>query len=177
MKLLVKHIKKDRIGEIIKNNSKTYTVKTLKNGYTTIYEEVLWKKQDTESYIEPIKEKSFYDKMREKNMEDAKNLPTTPKEASQAILYLKMAIIDRVEKIENRTTDKLCTFREPSGRFGFTEEYVNILMQVAYDEGHKRATKDLTSTYNNSTIRMKNALDKIKDALDDADWIEYQNNY
>jgi hypothetical protein len=181
MKTLVKHLKNERIGEIIKENPKTFLVKTLKVGYETIYEKVLWKKEDVSSYTEPVKEKSFYDKMRERNMEDAKNLPTTPKEASQTILLLKMAIIDRVEKIEKRDhkEDNIFTFREKStDRFGFTENYVNILMQMAYDEGHKNATETLTKRYNSSTQLMKDALDKIKDALDDANWIEECNcNY
>jgi hypothetical protein len=178
--LKVKNIKKDKIGEIIKENPKTFLVKTLKDGYTTIYENVLWNKDFCIEYIEPVKEKSFYDKMREKNMEDAKKLPTTPKEASQFILYLKMAIIDRVEKIEKRDhkEDNIFTFRDKTNdQFGFTENYVNILMQIAYDEGHKRATNDLNSEHNNSISNMKSALDKIKDALDDADWIEYPDNY
>jgi len=180
MAQMVKHIKSERIGEIIKENPKTYLVKTLKEGYTTIYDEESWKKEHTELYIVPPKEKSFYDKMRERNMEDAKNLPTTPKEASQTILWLKMAIIDRVEKIEKRDhkEDKIFTFRDKTNdQFGFTENYVNILMQMAYDEGDKRATEDLKSRHENSTKTMKAALDKIKDALDDADWIEYPECY
>jgi len=176
MKKLVKNTKKDKIGEIISEHSKTYRVKTLKDGYSTIYEEVLWGKNLCVEYIEPVKEKSFYDKMRERNMEDAKNLPTTPKEASQTILWLKMAIIDRVEEIENRKD--IFTFRDKTNdRFGFTENYVDVLMQMAYDEGHKRATEDLKSRHENSSKTMKAALDKIKDALDDADWIDYPEYY
>ncbi len=176
MKKLVKNTKKDKIGEIISEHSKTYRVKTLKEGYSTIYEEVLWGKNLCVEYIEPVKEKSFYDKMRERNMEDAKNLPTTPKEVSQTILWLKMAIIDRVEEIENRKD--IFTFRDKTNdRFGFTENYVDVLMQMAYDEGHKRATEDLKSRHENSSKTMKAALDKIKDALDDADWIDYPECY
>lgn len=44
---------------------------------------------------------------------------------------------------------------------------------MAYDAGHKRATDDLTKRYNESSATMKKALDTIKDALDNADWIEY----
>ena len=174
---LVKHSKTGRIGEVIKENAVTFLVKTLKEGYETIYQEVLWKKQDVESYTEPVKEKSFYDKMRERNMEDAKNLPTSPQEISQTILWLKMAIIDRVEKIENRIDDKLCTFRDSKGKFGFTEEYVNVLMQMAYDEGHRRATDDLSSYHKRETSNMKSALDKIRDVLDDAGWIDNDEYY
>ncbi len=48
---------------------------------------------------------------------------------------------------------------------------------MAYNEGHKKATKDLTDSYNNSTMKMKNALDKIKDTLESIDWIEYPDPY
>jgi hypothetical protein len=176
---MVKHIKSERIGEIIKENPKTYLVKTLKEGYTTIYDEESWKKEYTELYIVPPKEESFYDKMRKRNMEDAQNLPQSPKEATQIILWLKMAIIDRIEKIEKRDNkeDEILTFRDKStGRFGFSENYVNILMQMAYDEGHKKATNNLTSNYENQIKNMKSSLDKIKDALDDVNWIDYSEN-
>jgi hypothetical protein len=175
----VKNIIKDRIGEIIKVNPKTFLVKTLKDGYTTIYEEVLWKKDICIEYIEPVKEKSYYDKMREKNMEDAKKLPKSPKEASQIILWLKMAIVDRIEKIENRNhkEDNIFTFRDKTtNQFGFSENYVNILMQMAYDEGHKKATNDLTKYYEDRIKNMKTSLDNIKNALDDVDWIDYDYN-
>lgn len=173
MKQLVKHLKTNRIGEIIKENPKTFLVKTLEEGYETIYEDILWKKQDVESYIEPIKEKSFYEKMKERNMEDAKNLPTTPKAVSQNILWLKAAILDRVEKIENRTNDDIRTFRDSiTDKLGFTEEYVNILMQMAYDEGYKLAEERVEEELKNRVLNMGNALNKIKDALDDADWID-----
>lgn len=137
---------------------------------------------ECEPYIEPPKEKSFYDKTREKNMEDAKKLPRSPEEIGQHILWLKMAVIDRIEKIENRVNNEICTFRtgkidDPNSKFGFTERYVNLLMHYAYEEGHKRATSDLTANYHRSTTSMKNALDKIKDALDDADWINYHEEY
>lgn len=173
---LIKHFKTGRIGEIIKENAKTFSVKTLKEGYETIYENVLWKKQDVDPYTEPVKEKSFYDKMREKNMEDAKNLPTSPQEASQTILWLKMAIIDRIEKIENRTNDELHTFRDSNGKFGFTEGYVNILMQMAYDEGHKKATNDLSTHHKNQISNMKLTIDKIIDTLEEGGFIDNECN-
>jgi hypothetical protein len=137
---------------------------------------------ECESYIEPPKEKSAYDKMRERNMEDAKKLPKSPEEIGQHILWLKMAVIDRIEKIENRVSDEICTFRtgkssDENYKFGFTEHYVNLLMHYAYEAGHKRATDDLTTNFNRSTTSMKAALNKIKDALDDADWIDYPETY
>lgn len=123
---------------------------------------------ECESYIEPPKEKSFYDKMRERNMEDAKKLSPTPKDVDQHILWLKMAVVDRVEKIENLTNDKICTFRQGE-KFGFTEEYVNLLMHYAYEAGKKNATESLTRSFESATKGMKNVIDAMVKALDDND--------
>lgn len=119
-------------------------------------------------------EKSFYDKLRERNMEDAKALPPTPKEVGQHILYLKMAVIDRVEKIENLTSEKLCTFRkgkfdDENSKFGFTEQYVNLLMHYAYEAGLK-ANED---KYKRATESMNKALEAITAIVDEAGYIDY----
>ena len=137
---------------------------------------------ECETYIEPVKEKSFYDKMRERNMEDAKKLPKSPKDIGQHILYLKMAVIDRVEKIENLVDDKIYTFtkaaKEPNvtsyrqssgGKFGFSEHYVNLLMHYAYEAGKQNATNSLTKSFTEQTNQMKNAIDAIVNALDTND--------
>lgn len=121
---------------------------------------------DCTPHVEPPKEKSFYDKMRERNMEDAKKLAPTPKEVGQHILWLKMAVIDRVEKIENLTNGDIFTFRSDN-KFGFTEPYVNLLMHYAYEAGKESATKKLESDFRNRTGSMKNAIDSIIKALDD----------
>jgi hypothetical protein len=131
---------------------------------------------ECESYIDPPKEKSFYDKMRERNMEDAKALPPTPKDISQHILWLKMAVIDRVDKIENLIGDNIYTFRkgnfdDPNSKFGFSEHYVNLLMHYAYEAGKKRATDDLTRQFEQTTQRMKSAMDGIIRALDEQDML------
>jgi len=121
----VKHIPSGDIFTVDKINPKSYVGKNV-NGW----KQVRLQKTDCEIYIEPVKEKSFYDKLRERNMEDAKNLPVSPKDISQHILYLKMAVIDRIEKIENRIDDKIYTFKKKEngddyGKFGFSEHYVN----------------------------------------------------
>lgn len=132
---------------------------------------------ECETYIEPIKEKSFYDKMRERNMEDAKKLPKTPKEIDQHILWLKMAVIDRVEKIENLVDDKIYTFKsKDDGKFGFSENYINLLMHYAYEAGKQNATNNLTKSFNEQTNQMKTAIDAIVNALDTNDLLPY-NDY
>lgn len=177
----VKHLP---TGDIIKIDKIT---KVFIHGYTSNTDSwwdsdrVKVRVADCETYVEPIKEKSFYDKMRERNMEDAKKLPKSPENIAQHILWLKMAVIDRVEKIENLVDDKIYTFTrkangDDDGKFGFSEHYVNLLMHYAYEAGKQNATDNLTKSYENSAKSMKNALDKIKDALDDAGWIEYSEN-
>jgi hypothetical protein len=130
---------------------------------------------ECETYIEPPKEKSPYEIMKERNMEDAKKLPSSPKEIGQHILWLKMAVIDRIEKIENVKDDKICTFRKGE-MFGFTEQYVNILMHYAYEAGKKRATDDLTRHFEVTTRDMKTAMDSIIKALDDNGLLPYEDN-
>ena len=137
---------------------------------------------ECESYIEPPKEKSAYDKMRERNMEDAKALSPTPKDIGQHILWLKMAVIDRVDKIENIKDEKIYTFRtgkfdDPNSKFGFSEHYVNILMHYAYEAGKKNATDSLTRQFTESTKHMKNAIDSIVHALDVNDLLPENDNY
>jgi hypothetical protein len=126
---------------------------------------------ECETYIEPVKEKSAYEKMKERSLEMAKKLSKTPKDIDQHILWLKMAVIDRVEKIENLVDDKICTFRtkEDGGKFGFTENYVNLLMHYAYEAGKQNATNNLTKSFNEQTNQMKTAIDAIVNALDAND--------
>jgi hypothetical protein len=113
--------------------------------------------------------------MRERNMEDAKKLAPTPKDVGQHILWLKMAVIDRVEKIENLKSDEIQTFRSGE-KFGFTEQYVNLLMHYAYEAGKKNATDSLTRSYETSTRDMKTAMDAIIKALDDNGLLPYEDN-
>lgn len=131
----------------------------------------------------PPKEKTFYEIYRERTIEMAKKLPAFPKETDQAILWLKSAIIEKVNTSDNIDESAIYTFRktnagqEGGGKFGFSEQYVNLLMEMAYNEGRRRATEEVTQSNKRSIDTMKAALDKIKDALDDADWIEYPECY
>ena len=136
-------------------------------------------------------EKSFYEKMKERHAEDAKNLGATPKEIGQHILWLKGAIIERIETVDTRLDDKVYTFRAHAGKeisiteaskltdpykFGFSENYVNLMLHFAYEAGKKRATEDLTRNFNESTRSMRDALDKIVSALDDNDLLPNTDN-
>lgn len=167
----VKHIPSGDIVTITKINPKTYAGKSTQHSYS---QQVRVNKTDCEIYIEPVKEKSFYDKMRERNMEDAKKLPKSPKDIGQHILWLKMAVIDRVEKIENLVDDKIYTFKQKEngddyGKFGFSEHYVNLLMHYAYEAGKQNATANLTKSFTEQTNQMKHAIDAIVNALDTND--------
>jgi hypothetical protein len=173
----VKHIPTGKIVTV-KSKTKVFIQGTIPD------EEVDWmvgrsvkvRITECETYIEPPKEKSAYEKMRERNMEDAKKLTPVPKEIGQHILWLKLAVTDRVEKIENLTDNELKTFRS-EGTFGFTEPYVNLLMHYAYEAGKKNATDSLTRHFNESTKNMKAAIDAIVTALDDNDLLPENENY
>jgi hypothetical protein len=166
----VKHLPSGDIFTVDKINPKTYVAKNV-NGWKQVRILIT----DCEPYIEPPKEKSPYEIMRERNMEDAKKLTSSPKEVGQHILWLKMAVIDRVERIENLTNDKIQTFRSGE-KFGFTENYVNLLMHYAYEAGKKRATDDLTRHFEVTTRDMKTAMDSIIKALDDNGLLPYEDN-
>jgi hypothetical protein len=86
-----------------------------------------------------------------------------------------MAVIDRVEKIENLKDDKIQTFRSGE-KFGFTEHYVNLLMHYAYEAGKKNATDSLTRHFTETTKDMKTAMDSIIKALDDNGLLPYEDN-
>jgi len=174
----VKHIPSGDIVTVTKINQKTYTGKSSLHPYS---KQIRVEKVDCEIYVEPVKEKSPYEIMRERNMEDAKKLPATPKEIGQHILWLKMAVIDRVEKIENLTSADICTFRsgksgDENYKFGFTENYVNLLMHYAYEAGKKNATDSLTRHYEVTARDMKTAIDSIVKALDDNGLLPYEDN-
>jgi hypothetical protein len=132
--------------------------------------------------------KSPYEIYRERVKEGATKLDKAPKEIPQHILWLKSMAIERIEDIDKLVDDNICTFRVQDGKeislsqaikngdkpykFGFTEQYVNILMNYAYEAG-KKSNSD---GFNRATEDMRKTLDKIKDALDDAGWIE-NNDY
>lgn len=174
----VKHIPSGDIITVTKINTKTYAGTSADRPYLR---QVKIDKRDCEIYVEPVKEKSAYEIMRERNMEDAKKLAPTPKEVGQHILWLKMAAIDRIEKIENLTSKEICTFRtgkseDENYKFGFTEQYVNLLMHYAYEAGKKNATDSLTRHLEVTTRDMKTAIDAIVKALDDNGLLPYEDN-
>ena len=175
----VKHIPSGNVIEI-ESFTKVFikgTVIDPNNPEWFSYELVKVRISDCETYIEPVKEKSFYDKMRERNMVDAKKLSPTPKNIDQHILWLKMAVIYRVEKIENLGSDKICTFKsKEDAKFGFTEDYVNLLMHYAYEAGKQNATNNLTKSFTVQTNQMKNAIDSIVNALDINDLLPDNDN-
>jgi len=172
----VKHIPSGDIVTITKINQKTYTGKSSLHPYS---KQVRVEKVDCEIYVEPVKEKSPYEIMRERNIEDAKKLPSSPKEVGQHILWLKMAAIERIEKLDNRIDDKIYTFRtgkfeDPNHKFGFSEHYLNLLMHYAYEAGKKNATDSLTRHFEVTTRDMKTAVDSIIKALDDNGLLPYE---
>jgi hypothetical protein len=108
----------------------------------------------------------FWDMYKKKVAEGADKLPSPPDEVGQNILWLKAYVGERME------TEGLARYVGDSskeGTFGFAESYVNYLMHYAFEAGEKSREH----SFNNATADMKKALDKVKDALDDAGWIEY----
>ncbi len=107
----------------------------------------------------------------------AKTLSPVPKDLKYLSGFntLKMAIMEKVEKeiksgvINPEDAEQLFTIRDSKGTFGFTERYLNLMMHYAFLEG----AESVKNRFNKDTETMKIALDKIKDALDCADWIEY----
>jgi hypothetical protein len=111
---------------------------------------------------------TFWDNYKKRVAEGANRLSTPPKEVDQHILWLKAYVSERMEtegkaRYVGKTDD---------GTFGFAESYVNYLMHYAFEAGEKSREH----SFNNATVDMRAALDKIKDALDDAGWIEYGDN-
>ncbi len=180
----VKHLPTGNIVKIVAKAKVFYHGIIIDPNYPDCYSDEPTKVRiaECESYIEPPKEKSAYEKLRERNMEDAKKLPTSPKDIGQHLLYLKMAVIDRIEKIENRIDDKIYTFRkgkfeDRDSKFGFSEHYVNLLMHYAYEAGKNNATESLTRSFTQSTNSMKHAIDAIVNALDTNGLLPENENY
>lgn len=176
----VKHIP---TGDIIQIKSKTKVF--IKGKLQEDTPNWMWDKEvkvrisECEVYVDPPKEKSTYDQMRERSMDMATKLSPSPKDIGQHILWLKMAVIDRVEKVENLVTSEICTFRskEDGGKFGFTEHYVNLLMHYAYEAGKQNATESLTRSFTEQTNQMKHAIDGIINALDSNNLLPDNNDY
>jgi hypothetical protein len=130
--------------------------------------------------------KSFYDTYRERVKEGALKLDKMPIEVGQHILWLKSMAIERIEEIDNGLSDKVNTFRvldrkevnltqamnaEKEGKsykFGFTEQYVNLLMHYAYEAGRKSREDE----FKMAIKRMNKALEDIACIVDEAGYIK-----
>lgn len=107
----------------------------------------------------------------------AKTLPDVPKDLKYLSKFntLKMAVMEKVEadiksgKINSEDAEDLFTIRDKNDKFGFTERYLNVMMHYAFLEG----AESVKAQHAKDTANMRTALDRIKDALDNADWIEY----
>jgi hypothetical protein len=135
--------------------------------------------------------KSFYETYRERVKEGALKLDKMPTEVGQNILWLKSMAMERIEEIDNGISDKVNTFRVLNGKevsltqamnaekegksykFGFTEQYVNLLMHYAYEAGKKSREDD----FKRATERMNKALEAITEIVDEAGYIEYPDSY
>ena len=114
----------------------------------------------------------FWDMYKKKVVEGADKLSKPPKEVGQNILWLKAYVTEKLGETlyKNRGTSMYVGKSGANdGSFGFKEEFVNYLMHYAYEAG-KMERED---SFNRSTKEMRETLDKIKDTLDDAGWIEY----
>jgi hypothetical protein len=123
---------------------------------------------ECETYTEPPKKKSAYDLLMERVNEKAQSLPPVPTNIDQSVLLLKQAACQKIDDACKHNPD-VCTFRSGSElgrRFGFSEQYVNLLMQYAYNEGHRIATDQLSRHHANETKNLSLAMKKIVDALD-----------
>jgi hypothetical protein len=108
----------------------------------------------------------FWEMYKKRVAEGADKLSNPPKEVGQNILWLKAYVNERME------TEGFARYvgdLSKEGTFGFAESYVNYLMHYAYEAG-KMERED---SFNRATKEMKETLDKIKDTLDDAAWIDY----
>jgi len=107
----------------------------------------------------------FWENYKKNVAEGASKLSKPPKNVEQNILWLKAYVSERMEK------EDLAKYvgKTDDGTFGFSESFVNYLMHYAFEAGEKSREY----SFNNATKSMKDALDKVKDALDDAGWIEY----
>jgi hypothetical protein len=110
----------------------------------------------------------FWEKYKKNVAEGANKLSKPPKDVPQNILWLKAYVCDRME------TEGMAKYvgKTGDGSFGFTESYVNYLMHYAFEAGEKSREH----SFNHATEDMRKALDKVKDALEDACWIEYPEN-
>ena len=107
----------------------------------------------------------FWEMYKKKVADGADKLSKPPKDVPQNILWLKAYVSERMEK------EGLVKYvgKTDDGTFGFKEEMVNYLMHYAYEAG----LKEREHNFNQSTADMRKTLDKVKDALEDIGWIDY----
>lgn len=105
----------------------------------------------------------------------AKTLADIPKDLKYFSKFntLKMAAMEKIEadiksgKINKEDAEGLHTIRDAKDTFGFTERYVNVLMEYAYREAMDYMQKD----YIERTKEMNEAFNKIVGALEEVDMI------
>lgn len=105
----------------------------------------------------------------------AKTLADVPKDLKYFSKFntLKMAAMEKVEadiksgKINAEDASELHTIRDVNNTFGFTERYLNVMMEYAYLEAMDYMQKD----YIARTKEMNDAFNKIVNALDDVGMI------
>ena len=105
----------------------------------------------------------------------AKTLADVPKDLKYFSKFntLKMAVMEKVEadiksgKINKEDSEELFTIRDKNDKFGFTERYLNVMMEYAYQE----AIKKMSDNYTKRAKEMNDAFNKIVDALDEVDML------
>lgn len=103
----------------------------------------------------------------------AKGLNDVPKDLKYFSKFntLKMAVMEKVEtdiksgKINEEDASELRTIRDDKDTFGFTERYVNVMMEYAYQE----AVIETAKRFARETKAMNDAYEKIVDIMDGLD--------
>ena len=111
---------------------------------------------------------TFWEDYKKRVAEGANKLSTPPKEIDQNILWLKAYVTERMEA--EGIARYVGNSDANDGSFGFHETFVNYLMHYAFVSG----TMARADSFKRDTADMRAALDKVKDALEDIGWIEYE---
>ena len=105
----------------------------------------------------------------------AKTLNDVPKDLKYFSKFntLKMAVMEKVEidiksgKINKEDASELRTIKDAKDTFGFTERYVNVLMEYAYQEAVITTAKRFAA----QTKEMNDAYEKIVNIMDGLDML------
>lgn len=92
----------------------------------------------------------------------ADKLPSIQTDTPQHILWLKMAICEKIDSRKSKN-DKVFTFTDADGKFGFSEQYVNQIISYAYEKGRVDAYESATK----AAAIYKEAFEKIKEIVSD----------